>query len=717
MLVGVSAFDLGWGGIQIQSYNYIKNYIFDYIIFAEDTGAMYDKFCNLPNVKEMVHCRDEETGFYAKEHKIDIFFNHTINHVSRKSLYQIKELGIPQVVFHHCAGKPTYDSKDIDALITTSDSNISIIRTNKSFSNYPIHKIPLSLDLDYYDNVLNNYDSGDVLKKWNIPKDAFIIGRIGRIEPGKKPEDFIEIAGQLKKKFGSRLFFIIGGALSVYQKPIYISKLREFARINCLIEGTDIIFTGSLSEKEKIELLCNMDLFLYPTTFEGYGMVFLEAMYCEVPVITYDNYANKEVIGNGGLVYKNEDHVILGVERLIDNSSERFKLGQQGKDLVKNRNGVKQFAEAIDSVLHNTYKHCERRVEVKSKPLNICQVGWGLVDNMESSPEYLQLVHLKRAGYNVDFFCVTPKGAKEVEGVKIHRINHFDPFMLENKPDIVHVHHAENPLSVEAVKWAKSKNIPCVMNIHNFQNSIDEIKNYIAKFVVFSEKEFEYRSKQVSIDKIKIIPNGIDVNKYYNVPRMRNEYIVLFVGQLFRWKGIYSIVDVAEYIRRIYPIIPIIFHVASHVRGEEKEFINHIKEKKLDGIIKVFASSHGERKFGDLLEFYATCNLFFMPTTADCYPTSILEAMASSKPCIATTIGGIPNQIDHNKTGYHIPISRGYMQLEVAAQHIAYLWTHPEEADAMGMAGRKKIEQQNNITNTIQEYIYLYRSMINNETF
>jgi glycosyltransferase involved in cell wall biosynthesis len=62
------------------------------------------------------------------------------------------------------------------------------------------------------------------------------------------------------------------------------------------------IFTGRISDEEKLALLNAADLYAYPSLYEGFGLTPLEAMRCGTPVISSDRSSLPEVVGEGGLL-------------------------------------------------------------------------------------------------------------------------------------------------------------------------------------------------------------------------------------------------------------------------------------------------------------------------------------------------------------------------------------------------------------------------------
>ncbi len=61
-----------------------------------------------------------------------------------------------------------------------------------------------------------------------------------------------------------------------------------------------------------------------------------------------------------------------------------------------------------------------------------------------------------------------------------------------------------------------------------------------------------------------------------------------------------------------------------------------------------------ERESEQLNELYKEASFFIMPTKAECVGMSFIEAASFGLPAIGTNVGGVPEAIDHNKTGFII---------------------------------------------------------------
>ncbi|GAF82874.1 unnamed protein product, partial [marine sediment metagenome] len=85
-----------------------------------------------------------------------------------------------------------------------------------------------------------------------------------------------------------------------------------------------------------------------------------------------------------------------------------------------------------------------------------------------------------------------------------------------------------------------------------------------------------------------------------------------------------------------------------------------------------------------------------------------LEAMAMAKPIVATNIDGITEQITHGKNGILVPPK----DPDAIAEAIIRVLADKESMKAMGLAARKKAEQEFSIEKMIMETEKVYSSLL-----
>lgn len=114
----------------------------------------------------------------------------------------------------------------------------------------------------------------------------------------------------------------------------------------------------------------------------------------------------------------------------------------------------------------------------------------------------------------------------------------------------------------------------------------------------------------------------------------------------------------------------------------------------------------GERN--DIPEIMRGLDCFVLPSLAEGISNTILEAMASGLPVIATDVGGNADLVTTGKTGTIVPSA----DPEVMAQEIVRFATQPNLAINMGIAGRNKIEQQFSMQAMVAAYQGTYDKLL-----
>jgi glycosyltransferase involved in cell wall biosynthesis len=110
----------------------------------------------------------------------------------------------------------------------------------------------------------------------------------------------------------------------------------------------------------------------------------------------------------------------------------------------------------------------------------------------------------------------------------------------------------------------------------------------------------------------------------------------------------------------------------------------------------------GERH--DVPDVLRGLDCFVLPSLAEGISNTILEAMASGLPVIATRVGGNPELVVEGRTGEQVPAS----DPDAMAQAIVGYANRPEQARAAGQAGRAQIEQRFSMEAMVGAYRRLY---------
>lgn len=129
-------------------------------------------------------------------------------------------------------------------------------------------------------------------------------------------------------------------------------------------------------------------------------------------------------------------------------------------------------------------------------------------------------------------------------------------------------------------------------------------------------------------------------------PQNTNAFWIGMVGELHRTKGIFEAVEGFEAVAKEYPDARLIIAGEGDARAElEKE----IRTRKLDG--KVILLGH----VVDAPKYLLAFDIFLFPSRTEALGMALLEAGLAGLPAVGTSVGGIPEILEHRKTGLLIP--------------------------------------------------------------
>jgi glycosyltransferase involved in cell wall biosynthesis len=114
----------------------------------------------------------------------------------------------------------------------------------------------------------------------------------------------------------------------------------------------------------------------------------------------------------------------------------------------------------------------------------------------------------------------------------------------------------------------------------------------------------------------------------------------------------------------------------------------------------------GER--ADVPEVMRGLDCFALPSLAEGVSNTILEAMSSSLPVLATNVGGNPELVVAGQTGRLVAAG----DVEALAVGLVGMAADPAGAAAMGRAGRERVERQFSLPAMVAAYQALYDRLL-----
>ncbi|MBT8171486.1 glycosyltransferase family 4 protein, partial [Candidatus Bathyarchaeota archaeon] len=195
----------------------------------------------------------------------------------------------------------------------------------------------------------------------------------------------------------------------------------------------------------------------------------------------------------------------------------------------------------------------------------------------------------------------------------------------------------------------------------------------------------------VSKEKIRIVPNGVDLKKFQpnkNCEEIKtkiigkNKYLVLFVGNLIPRKGLHYLIDAAKILLK---------------KNNETKFVivgdgplkNHLYSyaQKL-GVLGKFEFL-GAVPDALLPTYYNCADVFVSPSLQEGQGITLLEAQASAKPVIAFNVSAINEVVEHKVTGLLIKPDNNEL-----ANAISGLLSNKSLREKMGISGRDFVEKK-----------------------
>lgn len=192
------------------------------------------------------------------------------------------------------------------------------------------------------------------------PPDTFTVLYLGRLEKRKGIRDLFQaIPAVLAKSPHTR--FIIAGADNShrdgFQQETGLDYAAYFSRHYVKYAG-NVTFLGPVSEEKLQELYQTCDLFVAPSLYESFGLIYLEAMNYAKPVIGCHAGGIPEVVAHGenGLLVEPEapDQLAEAINQLLQSPEKLRDMGLAGRQRLLDKFTHVQMARQFAAVYRQT---------------------------------------------------------------------------------------------------------------------------------------------------------------------------------------------------------------------------------------------------------------------------------------------------------------------------------------------------------------------------
>ncbi len=227
-------------------------------------------------------------------------------------------------------------------------------------------------------------------------------------------------------------------------------------------------------------------------------------------------------------------------------------------------------------------------------------------------------------------------------------------YIYKKDYDLIHA-HAFFPGIIARILMI-TKGIPAIFTVHGTSlgtklNSLASrlVEGFILTKILYSAQITVSRDfmkiKNVN-KKIYYIPNGID-KFYLTSPKVKRKNQILCVARLHSQKNLINLIQAFRTVINDYPDYKLVIAGKGPQREALKGLIKDLKLKNSAHLI-------GEADKTQLKNFYLSSKLFVLTSTYEGQPLSLLEALASRLPIVASNVGDIPFIINDSINGYLI---------------------------------------------------------------
>ena len=345
---------------------------------------------------------------------------------------------------------------------------------------------------------------------------------------------------------------------------------------------------------------------------------------------------------------------------------------------------------------------------------------------------------LVRLGHEVTVVCANEPllNSKIVEGIRVIRFKYILkvsntnitlslPFAISKLDfDIIH-NYVPHPWSTDwATFFALTKQKPMVLT---YQNDIPERGKYkllawiynrlflrfslnIAKVIISTQQNYVNYSRFLGKfqEKIRVIPCGVDCEKFYPLQKMeRNSSKIFFLSVLdeyHRYKGLDYLLKSFVSVLKVRPDVKLVIGGDGVLHKEYEEMAREL------GVVHA-VQFVGKIPDDELNKYYNDCDIFVLPSISseqEGFGIVALEAMACCKPVIVTNIAGVSEDVIKHNTGHVIKPCN----IDAIANSITEILNNNDMTFNMGKNGRRLVVKEYSWKRITSEIEKAYKSLI-----
>ena len=597
----------------------------------------------------------------------------------------------------------------VNTIVTVTSSIKHMVLQTEKVSGEKVEIVYNGVDLERPAIDLQQKRSETGLK----PQDTVII-HVANLRPVKGHTYLIEAFAEASKHFNDIKLMLIGKDELNGQLQSLSGRLGVKDKILFLGQRTDV---G--------ELLAVSDICVLPSLSEGMSNAILEYMAFEKPVIATNVGGNPELVQNGynGLLVDKENagQLAEALLALLKDKEKRQTMGHNGLLRVK-----------ADFSMEAMMARYEKLFKKKIKILHLVSSGglfgaervilniasqhrdadfWVGALNNQHNPHLEIIQEAQKLGLKTAVFDSRNQADfKTVSSIK--------KFLKENSIDIVHTHNYKSDIMgflatrFTGVKWAATNHVwhstDKKLRLYEAMDAF-VLKFASAVFTVSQEIKDDLLKKGFKEDHLHVVHNGIAVDQFGGTAARKQlrdgwhvsgqDVLLIIAGRLAPEKGHDILFKSLKKATTVCPSVKCLVAGDGPLRAQLEELA---REPGLSGRI-IFT---GIRK--DMPDVYCACDMMINASSIEGLPMTILEAMASKLPVIATKVGAVPQVIKNGQNG----ILLEYGNVDALSQSIVDLANAPEIRQALARQAYTDVSEHFSDRRMAEEYMNFYQKLL-----
>jgi len=218
-------------------------------------------------------------------------------------------------------------------------------------------------------------------------------------------------------------------------------------------------------------------------------------------------------------------------------------------------------------------------------------------------------------------------------------------------------------------------------------------------------RDFAIAKESIPIERMRVIPNGIDLPPLGPAPRLPTEWKsagakAAMVANFIGYKGHRGALEAVAQVATRHPS----FRLVLIGDGPERAALTNLARELAVSDNVIFG---GVRK--DAAALLPAFDFTILGSSEEGFPNALMESMAAAVPVVSTRVGGVPELVEDGVHGLLVP----YGDPAALAGAITWMIEHPEESRRMGEAARLRIAEhfstERMVTNTqavYQEFLH-----------